>query len=215
MNSQSNKQTTENTDLMVDESLHKVKFERVEGSTKILIAGHEFQSGTSAGNYHYWYCKYKRCVSRICHSNVQTESEFQEFPKIYYTIAQKLYILDLVRAGQIFRLHTEFANVAQKQIDDWSGSEQEMRALSDKEKNSKLTLHKGTTVKYSELYQFLYQTVKEMRSERLAVTVDSLIGIARNECADVLELSHEGRISLIRRFMSYFKLSMSKLQRTS
>ena len=136
-------------------------------------------------------------------------------PRFYYTIAQKLYILDLVRAGQIFRLHTEFANVTQKQIDDWNESEQEMRALSDKEKNSKLTLHKGPTVKYRELYQFLYQTDKEMRSERLAVTVDSLIGIARNECAEVLELSHEGRISLIRRFMSYFKLSIRETTDTS
>ena len=92
--------------------------------------------------------------------------------RFYYTLKQKLYILDIVKSDRIWRLY------------------------------------KSPSIKYKDLYGFLYQTVKEMRVERLAVTVDLLIRIACAECPEVLELSDKGRTSLIRRFMDFFGLSI-------
>ena len=118
--------------------------------------------------------------------------------RFYYTLKQKLYILDLVKSDRIWRLYAEFPKVTQKQIDHWISQEMEMRALPQQKQVSKYTLHKGPSIKYKDLYGFLYQTVKEMRVERLAVTVDLLIRIACAECPEVLELSDKGRTSLIR-----------------
>ena len=128
--------------------------------------------------------------------------------RFYYTLKQKLYILDLVKSDRIWRLYAEFPKVTQKQIDHWISQEMEMRALPQQKQVSKYTLHKGPSIKYKDLYGFLYQTVKEMRVERLAVTVDLLIRIACAECPEVLELSDKGRTSLIRRFMDFFGLSI-------
>lgn len=54
-----------------------------------------------------------------------------------------------------------------------------------------------------------------MRSERLAVTVDSLIKVVQNESAEAAELTYKGCESLIRRFMDYFKLSVRQTTGTS
>ena len=70
----------------------------------------------------------------------------------YYTIKQKLHILDLVETGQIMRLATQFPQVTQKQIEDWKEKGQEIRALSETKKATKCTLHKGPTIKYRGLY---------------------------------------------------------------
>lgn len=39
--------------------------------------------------------------------------------RFYYTVKQKLFILELVRTGQIMKLASQFSAITQKQIDDW------------------------------------------------------------------------------------------------
>ena len=48
------------------DSLCTVPFEKIEGTSKILIAGHEFQNGTQNGVHKYWYCKYRRTQPKTC-----------------------------------------------------------------------------------------------------------------------------------------------------
>ena len=57
--------------------------------------------------------------------------------------------------------------------------EDELRILWDKGKANKCTLHEDPSMKYKELYRYLYQTNKDMRSERLAVTVGYFVEIAQ------------------------------------
>ena len=47
-----------------------------------------------------------------------------------------------------------------------------------------------------------------MGSQKLAVTVDYLVGIAREGSPEVQELSYRGSVSLIRRFIDFFRLSI-------
>lgn len=93
--------------------------------------------------------------------------------------------------------------------------EEEMKSLSDEQKSTRYTLHKGPPLKHKELYQFLYQNVKDLRLNRELVTVDRLIGLAQEEDDSIKELSLKGKISLIRRFMTYFKLSIRETTGTS
>ena len=127
--------------------------------------------------------------------------------RFHYSIKQKLEILELVRTGQLMRLALDFPKVTQKQINEWSEKEEQMRALSVEERQSKYILHSGPTQKYKELYQYLYQIVKVLRYDRRAVTVDYLISVAEQEDASVRQLQYSGKRSLIYRFMDYFKLS--------
>ena len=133
--------------------------------------------------------------------------------RFHYTITQKLGILNLVRTGQVFQLAQDFPKVTLKQLNEWASKEDEMIQLADR--HSKYTLHKGPSIKYKELYQFLFQTVKDWRSERRAVTVDALVGIAENEDESIRNLSSKGKQSLIRRFMSHFNLSIREITGTS
>ena len=48
------------------EPLCVVPFESIEGTSKILVAGHEFHYGTENGTYRYWYCKFKRAQPKTC-----------------------------------------------------------------------------------------------------------------------------------------------------
>ena len=64
-----------------------------------------------------------------------------------------------------YAVATQFPQVTQRQIDDWKEKEEEMKAIPGLERSTKFTLHKGPKTKYKELYQVLYQTVKELREE--------------------------------------------------
>ena len=48
------------------EPLCVVPVESIEGTSKILVAGHEFHYGTENGTYKYWYCKFKRAQPKTC-----------------------------------------------------------------------------------------------------------------------------------------------------
>ena len=121
-----------------------------------------------------------------------------ENERFHYILKQKLTILDLVRTGRLLRLYTQFPKVTQKQIEEWTDKEEEIEAMPEDKRAIKYTLHKGPAIKYRELYQFLYQTVKTMRSEREPVTVDSLIQITQKESKEAAELTYKGCESLIR-----------------
>jgi hypothetical protein len=131
--------------------------------------------------------------------------------RFHFTIKQKLQILDLVREEQWMQLATQFPQVTQCQIDNWSTKEQQMRALSETEQASKFTLHPGPEIKYKELYQFLYQTFKDLRSENKAVTGDLLLSLAEAEEPRLRELSFKGRHSLIQRWMEFYNLSIREI----
>ena len=134
--------------------------------------------------------------------------------RFYYTVKQKLFILDLVRTGQLLRLFEQFPKVTQKQISDWQTKEDQMRSMTSEKQAIKYTVHTGPSLKYQELYQFLYQRVKEFRIEREAITVERLISIALEAEESIAELSDKGKKSFIRRFMDYFKLSIREITGT-
>lgn len=135
--------------------------------------------------------------------------------RFHYTIKQKLQILDLVRNGQVYRLASQFPSATQKQIDEWQQREHEMRMLSDKDQSSKYTLHPGPSQTRKELYQYLYQIVKEMRLDRRAVTVDHLIHVSRAVDPSIQQLTYSGQKNIIYRFMEFFKLSVRQVTGTS
>jgi len=54
-----------------------------------------------------------------------------------------------------------------------------------------------------------------MRSERQPVTVDVLIQIAQAESSEIEGLSHKGKVSLIRRFMDLYDLSIREITGTA
>ena len=113
--------------------------------------------------------------------------------RYHFTIKQKLQILDLVRTGQLYRLASQFPSVTQRQINEWERKENQMGALSEKDQQSKYILHSGPSPMRKELFQFLYQTVKDLRSDRRAVTVDYLISIAETEDPSIQQLSYSGQ----------------------
>lgn len=131
--------------------------------------------------------------------------------RFHYTIKQKLQILDLVRGRQWYRLATQFPKVTQKMIDEWEENEAEMRALPENIQSKKFILHAGPEQKYKELYQFMYQTFKEVRSENKAVSSDYLLYLAETEEPRVKELSTKGKHSLINRFMKFYGLSIREI----
>lgn len=135
--------------------------------------------------------------------------------RFHFTIKQKLQILDLVKTGQLAKLVSNFPSITQKQIDDWERNEQKMRMLSEKDQTSKYTLHPGPSDTRAELYQYLYQRVKEFRLDRRAVTVEYLINVAIAVDPSVQSLTYSGQKSLIRRFMDCFKLSIREVTGTS
>lgn len=135
--------------------------------------------------------------------------------RFHYTIKQKLQILELVNTGQLYRLATQFPSITQKQITEWQQREHEMRMLSEKDQQTKYTLHKGPSQTRKELYQYLYQKVKELRTDRRAITVDYLIGLAKAMDPSVDELTYSGQKSLIQRFMEHFNLSIRRVTGTS
>ena len=59
-------------------------------------------------------------------------------------------------------------------IDKWKEKEAEMHSFSEDIRAKKIILT-GSEQKYKELYQFMYQTFKELRSENKAVSSDYLI----------------------------------------
>jgi len=86
-----------------------------------------------------------------------------------------------------------------------------MRMLSENDQNSKYILHPGPQQTRKELYQFLYQKVKELRLDRRAVTIDYLIGLSAIMDPSVQQLTYSGQKSLIRRFMDCFNLSIRQV----
>ena len=128
--------------------------------------------------------------------------------RFHYTVKQKLQILDLIESGQIFRLSTLFPSISQKQINEWQEKQGEMRQISDTKKDTTYTLHSGPPQKYPELFQFLHKSVKELRQQKRAVTVDYLQSLAEIEEPSIKHLSKSGKRSLIERFMVHFGLSI-------
>jgi uncharacterized protein (UPF0305 family) len=135
--------------------------------------------------------------------------------RFHYTIKQKLEILQLVETGQLFRLASQFPHVTQKQISDWMANREKMLKLSEEDRARMYILHQGPEIKYKELYQFLYQKVKDLREDRKAITVESLLRLAVVEEPEVKSLSPKGQTSLICRFMGYFNLSIREITGTS
>lgn len=131
--------------------------------------------------------------------------------RFHYTIYQKLQILDLIRTGQLARLAEQFAHITQKQVDEWLEKEDQMGSLSLEKQQTTYILHPGPQIKYPELFQFLYQLVKDQRQERRAITVNYLISQALKEEPSIRHLSPSGQKSLIARFMEYFKLSIREI----
>lgn len=131
--------------------------------------------------------------------------------RFHYNIKQKLQILDLAREDQWFRLYTHFPKVTKKMIDEWKEKEAEMRSLPEDTQISKFILHPGPETKYKELYQFMYQTFKDLRSENKAVTSDYLLYLAESEDSRIKELTIKGRHSLINRFMKFYSLSVREI----
>ena len=128
--------------------------------------------------------------------------------RFHYTIKQKLQVFDLVRSGQSYKAAEQFPHVTQKQIEEWKNKEEEMKDLPLDVQNTKYTLHKGPRRKYEELYTYLYQQVKEMRSNKEPVTVYQLIHLAEVESTEIGSLTNKGKMSLIWRFMEQFNLSI-------
>lgn len=131
--------------------------------------------------------------------------------RFHYTIYQKLQILDLVRSGQLSKLVEQFPSVTQKQVHDWGEKEDQMRRLPLEKQMTTYIVHQGPEMKYQELFQFLYQIVKDMRQERLAVSVTNLITLAEAEDSRFSALSSSGKRSVINRFMEYFNLSIREI----
>ena len=96
-------------------------------------------------------------------------------------------------------------------IVEWKAKEERMRALPEQEQRTKYTLHPGPSQKYVELYQYLYQIVKVLRSERRAVSVGYLMSIADKEDVSFRSLSLSGKKSLIHRFLEHFNLSIREV----
>ena len=135
--------------------------------------------------------------------------------RFHFTIKQKLQILDMVRTGQLARLVALFPSITQKQLDEWQRNEERMRMLSEKDQCSKYTLHAGPSETRKELYQYLYQKVKELRQERKAITVESLISLAIAVDPSLQQMTFSGQKSMIRRFMECFKLSVRQVTGTA
>ena len=93
-------------------------------------------------------------------------------------------------------------------INEWQASENQMRALSEDQQRTKYTLHPSSSQKYVELFQYLYQIVKVLRSDRRAISVNYLMAIAEGEDARFRKLTLAGKRSLIHRFLEYFNLSI-------
>ena len=114
-----------------------------------------------------------------------------------YTIWQKFDVLNLVHRGEIVKLALEFPKVTQKQVDEWKAKEEQMRVLSELEQRRRCTLHSGSSRKHQELYQYLYQIVKVLRSERRAVSVGYLMSIAAQieEFRAIHQINHRTQYS--------------------
>ena len=104
-------------------------------------------------------------------------------------------------------LGRDFSKVIQKMINEWQANENRMRALSEDQQRTKYTLHPGPSQrfenrmralsedqqrtnytlhpgpsqKYVELFQYLYQIVKVLRSDRQAIPVNYLMAIAEGD----------------------------------
>ena len=64
------------------ESVAIVPCQLVEGSTQIVVAGHEFHFGTQNGRYRYWYCKYKRAYPKTCNAVCRKEIDSKDLSHI-------------------------------------------------------------------------------------------------------------------------------------
>ena len=127
--------------------------------------------------------------------------------RFHYTAKQKLQILESLEEEK--ELDFEMPrSPSKKQIKDWNNKKEQYINLSLLEQPKTYTLHKGASLKYAELYTFLYSKVKSMRQEMIAINHNMLITIAIQEQPELAELSPSGQRSLIDRFMKQFNLSL-------
>ena len=90
-----------------------------------------------------------------------------------------------------------------------------MQSLPEEKQTNTLILHPGPSLKYAELYTFLYSYVKDMRKEKTVVNHNVLISIACNEDLKVVTLTKSGQRSLIDRFMKMHRLSLRTITATT
>jgi len=131
--------------------------------------------------------------------------------RFHYTIKQKLEILDAMEEEKSSNLHP----VKKSQLDSWRAKQEEYSGLTQKKQQKTCTLHQGPSMKYAELYSFLYSQVKDLRDERRAINHNLLIGIAIEEVPEIANLTPSGQRSLIDRFMKFFNLSIRTITSTS
>jgi len=80
----------------------------------------------------------------------------------HYTNQQKLSILELVKNRSNYEVNNPGCQGCPTQIDDWKEKGEEMKSVSGSMKSIKFTLHNDSPMEYRELYQVLYQIVKEL-----------------------------------------------------
>jgi len=135
--------------------------------------------------------------------------------RFYYSVKQKLHILgEFEENKEIDSLRDK--NLRRTQIRDWIKKKPPlMQSLPEEKQKNTLILHPGPSLKYAELYTFLYSYVKDMIKEKTVVNHNLLISIACNEDLKVVTLTKSGQRSLIDRFMKMHRLSLRTITTTT
>jgi len=84
-----------------------------------------------------------------------------------------------------------------------------MQSPPEEKQTNALILHPGPSLKYAELYTFLYSYVKDMKKEKTVVNHNLLISIACNEDPK------SGQRSFIAGFMKMHSLSLRTITTTT
>jgi len=106
---------------------------------------------------------------------------------------------------------TLYSEVQSAQIKAWAAKKEVYQRMPSNIAKKTFIIHPGPKRKYSSLYGYLYQIVKEMRAERVALDHHMLIRIAVQEEPEVGKLTYNGQRSLIDRFMSLYGLSIRNI----
>jgi len=135
--------------------------------------------------------------------------------RFHYTISQKLQIIDQIEENKDSTGSQQEHPVTQRQIRNWSQQREAFQSLSPMKQRTTRILHTGPKLKYAELFTFLYAKLKSMREEGLAINHNMLIRFACEEEPRIQELTHNGKCSLIDRFMKTFNLTLRTITSTN
>src|SRR5690349_18058332 len=116
--------------------------------------------------------------------------------RFHFTIKQRLQIMEQIEEN---KESLNDHNLSRGQLREWNSKRDMMEVLPDDIQAAKYILHPGPHQKYSDLYTFLYQKVKQMRMKKIAINHHSLIEIAVKEEERLKNLTESGRRSIINR----------------